>query len=74
MKTFRFYQDVLITTIRRDYYNIEADTLENARVKASKESRLDDVEDAEYIESELKSEAIFDQKIVVIYDSEGEEI
>lgn len=74
METFRFYQDVLITTIRREYYNIEADTLEDARVKASKESRLDDVGDAEYIESEFKSGTVLDRKIVAIYDSEGEEL
>lgn len=77
MKKFRFYQDVAVTTIRREWFDIEADSLEDARAKASNVSTLDDLLNAEYIESELLLDDIVDFQngnIQGIYDSEGEVI
>lgn len=77
MKKFRFYQDVAVTTTRREWFDIEADSLEDARVKASNVSTLDDLQYAEYIESELLLDDIGDFQngnIQGIYDSEGEVI
>ena len=77
MAKFRFYQDVQVVTTRREYYDIEADSLEDAREKVGDVSNLDDCECADYIESELLLDDIRDfqeKNIEGIYDSEGEEI
>lgn len=80
MKTFRFYQDVKVERIYREYYNIQAESLEDARAKAEQAANLRDCEDAEFDEGEDLFSTIDDMyeyqnpNIVGIYDSEGEEI
>lgn len=80
MKTFRFYQDVKVERTYREYYNIQAESLEDARAKAEQAANLRDCEDAEFDEGEDLFSTIDDMyeyqnpNIVGIYDSEGEEI
>ena len=77
MAKFRFYQDVEVVTTRREYFNVTAESLEDARAKASEVCSLDDLEDADYVESELLLDDIGDfnsANIKGIYDSEDEEI
>ena len=79
MKTFRFYQDVEVVTIQREYYDIPARSLEDARKKASEVDSLSEIEDAEFIESEdvtteeLDIHAFQNPDVRGIYDSEDEE-
>lgn len=76
MATFQFYQDVEATITRREYYTIEADTLEEARELASGVGNLDDCDNAEYQSSELllDDDGYNNGRINGIYDEEGEEI
>lgn len=80
MAIFKFYQDYTYTRTCREYYNIEADSLEEARNKAAEVANLDDCEDAEYLESkdlETNEDSIYEyhnREIKGIYDEDGEEI
>lgn len=80
MKTFRFYQDIEVTRTYREYYDISAKTLKDARRKAQEVDNLRDCEDAEYYDSEDVLDDVADienfqnPNIVGIYDSEGEEL
>lgn len=79
MATFKFYQDVQVVRKYRYHYEIEAESLEEARAKAAEVSNLEDCEDAEYIDSEdLFSEmddiyAFQNPDIIGIYDEDGNE-
>lgn len=76
MAKFRFYQDVQVITTRREYYTIEADTLEEARQLAEGCANLEDCESAEYDSSELllDDDGYNNGRIYGIYDEDGEEI
>lgn len=68
MATFRFYQDKEVTTWVRDYYNVEAETLEDAikQIKEAKES-LEDLEyDSDNVEFDYRDDSS-------MYDSLQEE-
>ena len=77
MAKFRFYQEFEVTRKLREYYEIEANSLEEAREMASEVCDLEDLGDAEFDEvQELEPE--FDRNFlksaITMYDSEGEEI
>ena len=80
MKTFRFYQDIKVLKTYREYYNIQADSLEDARTKAEAVANLRDCEDAEFDEAEdliTEMDDVYEfqnPNVVGIYDNEGEEI
>lgn len=76
MATFKFYQDVEAIITRREYYTIEAETLEEARQLAEGCANLEDCESAEYDSSELllDDDGYNNGRINGIYDEEGEEI
>lgn len=76
MATFKFYQDVEAVVTRREYYTIEAETIEQARELASGVCNLDDCDEAEYDGSELllDDDGYSDGKVYGIYDEDGEEI
>ena len=75
MATFRFYQDIEVIATRREYYEIEAESLEEARDKVGGVSNLDECKEAEYDYSEFMYESEdYSGKVHGIYDSEGEEI
>lgn len=76
MATFKFYQDIRVVANRREYYTIEADTLEEARQLAEGCADLEDCESAEYDSSELilEDDEYFHNRICGIYDEDGEEI
>lgn len=60
MATFRFYQDKEVKTWVRDYYNVEAETLEDAikQIQEAKES-LEDLEyDSENVEFDYRDDYI----------------
>ena len=60
---------------RREYYEIEADSLEEARDKVGDVSNLDECNEAEYDHCEIEFEGEdYTGKVCGIYDSEGEEI
>lgn len=77
MAKFRFYQEFEVTRKLREYYEIEANSLEEAREMASEVCDLEDLGEAEFDEvQELEPE--FDRNFlksaITMYDSEGEEI
>jgi hypothetical protein len=76
MAKFRFYQNVQVIATRREYYTIEADTLEEARQLAEGCANLEDCESAEYNSSELllDDDGYNNGRIYGIYDEDGEEI
>lgn len=78
-RKFRFSQTYEKTVTWREYYDIEAESLEEAREKAAAcDGDLDDCDDAEFIEAEEDMEddvsAYQNRKIDAIYDSEGEDV
>lgn len=78
-QTYRFSQTYTKTVTWREYYDIEAVSLEDAREKAAAcDGDLDDCEDAEFIEAEEDDEYDAEEyqrrDIDTIYDSEGEEV
>lgn len=80
MATFRFYQDISVVRTYREYYDIEAESLEEAREKVSEVDNLRDCEDAEHYDTADLWDTIDDihefqnPNIIGIYDSEDEEI
>lgn len=80
MTKFRFYQDIKYTRTCREYYNIEAESLEDARKIVEECGNLRDCDDAEFDDAEdliSDSESMYEYQnpnIVGMYDSEGEEI
>ena len=75
MAKFRFYQYIEVIAKRREYYEIEADSLEEARDKVGDVSNLDECNEAEYDHCEIEFEGEdYTGKVCGIYDSEGEEI
>lgn len=78
-RKFRFSQTYEKTVTWREYYDIEAVSLEDAREKAAAcDGDLDDCEDAEFVEAEEDDEwdveAYQRRDIDAIYDPEGEEV
>lgn len=60
MATFRFYQDKEVKTWVRDYYNVEAETLEDAikQIQEAKES-LEDLEfDYDNVEFDYRDDSV----------------
>ena len=60
MATFRFYQDKEVKTWVRDYYNVEAETLEDAikQIQDAKES-LEDLEyDSDNVEFDYRDDSV----------------
>ena len=77
MATFKFYQEYTYTKKMREYYEIEAESLEEARQLAEGCADLEDCEDAEYIDCETiepECDRNFLKGTITIYDEDGEEI
>lgn len=79
IKVFRFSQTYKKTVTWREYYDIEAESLEEAIEKVKEcDGDLDDCEDAEFIEAEEDVENDIDayqyRSIDTIYDPDGEEV
>lgn len=79
MKKFRFSQTYEKTVTMIEYYDIEAESLEEARELAvSCDGDLEDCEAAEFVEAEEAEEwdveAFQRRDIDTIYDPEGEEV
>ena len=78
-RKFRLSQPYKKTVTWREYYDIEAESLEEALEKVKEcDGDLDDCEDAEFIETEKDVENDIDayqyRSIDTIYDPEGEEV
>ena len=78
-RKFRFSQTYKKTVTWREYYDIEAESLEEAIEKARNcDGDLDDCEDAEFVEAEEDVENDIDayqrRDIDAIYDPDGEEV
>ena len=78
-RKFRFSQTYERTVTWREYYDIEAESLEEAIEKARAcDGDLDDCEDAEFVEAEEDVDNDIDayqnRDIDTIYDPEGEEV
>lgn len=74
---FKFYQEYTITKTLREYYDIEADSLEDARELATEVADLEELDEAEFQEvEELYPELDRDflKGTITIYDKDGEEI
>ena len=74
---YRFYQEYTITKTLREYYDIEADSLEDARELATEVADLEELDEAEFQEvEELYPELDRDflKGTITIYDEDGEEI
>lgn len=79
IKVFRFSQTYKKTVTWREYYDIEAESLEEAIEKVEEcDGDLDDCEDAEFVEVEQEEEydaEEFQRRVIdTIYDPNGEEI
>ena len=77
MAKFRFYQEFEVTRKLREYYEIEADSLEEAREMANEVCDLEDLGEAEFDEVEEifpELDRNFLKGTITMYDSEGEEI
>lgn len=79
MRKFRFSQTYERTVTWREYYDIEAESLEEAIEKVKEcDGDLDDCEDAEFVEAEEDVENDIDayqyRDIDAIYDPDGEEV
>lgn len=77
MAKFRFYQEFEVTRKLREYYEIEADSLEEAREMANEVCDLEDLGEAEFDEVEEifpEQDRNFLKGTITMYDSEGEEI
>lgn len=77
MAKFRFYQEYQVTRKVREYYDVEAESLEQARELASEVCDLEDLDEAEFddIEDlEPQDDRSFLKGTITMYDSEGEEI
>ena len=77
MAKFRFYQEFEVTRKLLEYYDIEANSLEDARQMANEVCDLEDLGEAEFDEvQELEPEydRNFLKGAITMYDSEGEEI
>ena len=78
-RKFRFSQTYKKTVTWREYYDIEAESLEEAIEKVKEcDGDLDDCEDAEFVEAEEDVESDIDayqrRDIDAIYDPDGEEV
>lgn len=78
-RKFRFSQTYEKTVTWREYYDIEAESLEEAIEKVKEcDGDLDDCEDAKFVEAEEEEEndvyAYQNRDIDAIYDPEGEEV
>ena len=78
-RKFRFSQTYEKTVTWREYYDIEAESLEEALEKVKEcDGDLDDCEDAEFVEAEQEEEndvyAYQNRVIDTIYDPDGEEV
>jgi hypothetical protein len=77
MATFKFYQEYTYTRKMREYYEIEAESLEEARQLAEGCADLEDCEDAEFCDCE-EIDPVDDRNFlkgtITIYDNTGEEI
>ena len=78
-RKFRFSQTYKKTVTWREYYDIEAESLEEALEKVKEcDGDLDDCEDAEFVEAEQEEEndvyAYQNRDIDAIYDPDGEEV
>lgn len=78
-RKFRFSQTYKKTVTWREYYDIKAESLEEAREKAAAcDGDLDYCEDAEFVEAEQEEEndvdAYQNRDIDAIYDPDGEEV
>lgn len=78
MSKFRFYQVNIKAVEVREYYDIEAESLEEAREIASECCDLDDCENAEFLEAEECFDSFGidwqERNIKGIYDSDGDEV
>ena len=71
-RQFRFSQTYKKTVTWREYYDIEAESLEEALEKVEEcDGDLDDCEDAKFIEAEENVEIGQDRTIDTIYDPDG---
>ena len=78
-RKFRFSQTYRKTVTWREYYDIEAESLEEALEKVEKcDGDLEDCEDAEFVEAEQEDEydaEDFQRRVIyTIYDPDGEEV
>lgn len=78
-RKFRFSQTYKKTVTWREYYDIEAESLEEALEKVKEcDGDLDDCEDAEFVDVEQEEEnnvdAYQNRDIDTIYDPDGEEV
>ena len=78
-RKFRFSQTYKKTVTWREYYDIEAESLEEALEKVKEcDGDLDDCEDAEFVEAEQEDEydaEEFQRRVIdTIYDPDGEEV
>lgn len=78
-RKFRFSQTYKKTVTWREYYNVEAESLEEALEKVKEcDGDLDDCEDAEFVEAQQDEEFDVEEfqrrDIDTIYDPEGEEV
>lgn len=78
-RKFRFSQTYEKTVTWREYYDIEAKSLEEALEKVKEcDGDLDDCEDAEFVEAEQEDEydaEEFQRRVIdTIYDPDGEEV
>lgn len=79
LRKFRFFQTYKKTVTWREYYNVEAESLEKALEKVKEcDGDLDDCEDAEFVEAEQEDEydaEEFQRRVIdTIYDPDGEEV
>lgn len=79
LRKFRFSQTYEKTVTWREYYNVEAESLEEAIEKVKEcDGDLDDCEDAKFVEAEQEYSNDIDdyqrRDIDAIYDPEGEEV
>ena len=79
MAIFEFSQEFLDVRKVTEYFEIEADSLEEAKAMVKKVSNLQDVEDAELVDSkddtdwDNPDDAYDNREILAIYDAEGNE-
>jgi hypothetical protein len=77
MAIFKFYQEYTDTRKIREYYEIEAESLEEARQLASEVTDLEDLFEAEFQDVENldpTDDRDYIKGTITIYDEDGEEI
>jgi hypothetical protein len=77
MAIFKFYQEYTDTRKIREYYEIEAESLEEARQLASEVTDLEDLFEAEFQDVEnldATDDRDYIKGTITIYDEDGEEI